>query len=802
MKKKQEKLKEQPINNEQMFVDLMNHKTWDESVEEQNTQQQQAPMYEPTGFDLLSDWIIGKDQQRQNYAFGGKKFQGDKNSWLNTEHSSWYVPGTVNPDQGAWEGTNAIASGVTVLNGVLGGLADIQNGYMRVNADDQIAERNRLLGQNAGFGTTTQRFNDMSNLQFANTGLTSQDVGGMSTGEGLLGIGTGLTSGAALGAQVGGVPGAIIGGALGAIKSGIKWGVNNFYANKTASEQNNLNTILNNQIIAKTNYNNTIQDQLDMLRQRQVKNGGKIHVKSDGGYINSASDNYKRQLTEFNTGGNHEDNPNGGVQQGVDPSDGQPNLVEEGETKWNDYIFSKRVFATGGTLKVNKLNDKKYDGKSYAEISKDLYKEYKERPNDAIARRTWEALAARLQQAQEADKLKLKQKKVEGFISSLDDDQLNALMNTMQEEYSAQEQQQQLSKQQEAEQVAMQDEAYNEQLNEEAAMNGINGMYAYGGHKAQYGLEFGRQFDYNDFNSLNYPLLRFHPIAEPVLDKSEFDYNVSLTPDYIPKRSFKIPDINNKTQNTNINNNNNNNSIPLLRFAPILGSGLNYLKDVIGSQNQNDYSDANLYQRELDKIQPNIAPTISGYQKENPVDQTYLENQARSQAAATMRAVANASNGNRGYISVNNAVNAYNLQNNLGALGINAAKQNQADRLAVAQFNANIDQIQANATMSVEEKNQAIQAERAKLYGNLAQIRTQERYANDTARSQNETNFFTNIGNLGKEVMNLRLANSNLGLYYGINFYTGEIYYKPAYWGLKPEERAQMDQMLGIQANN
>jgi len=98
-----------------------------------------------------------------------------------------------------------------------------------------------------------------------------------------------------------------------------------------------------------------------------------------------------------------------------------------------------------------------------------------------------------------------------------------------------------------------------------------------------------------------------------------------------------------------------------------------------------------LYQRELDKIQPNIAPTISGYQKENPVDQTYLENQARSQAAATMRAVANASNGNRGYVSVNNAVNAYNLQNNLGALGINAAKQNQADRLAVAQFNANID---------------------------------------------------------------------------------------------------------------
>jgi hypothetical protein len=58
---------------------------------------------------------------------------------------------------------------------------------------------------------------------------------------------------------------------------------------------------------------------------------------------------------------------------------------------------------------------------------------------------------------------------------------------------------------------------------------------------------------------------------------------------------------------------------------------------------------------------PMSAPHIGGYERVNPVDTVYLENAARQQAASTMRQVANASNNNRGYVSVNNAVNAYNL---------------------------------------------------------------------------------------------------------------------------------------------
>ena len=51
----------------------------------------------------------------------------------------------------------------------------------------------------------------------------------------------------------------------------------------------------------------------------------------------------KPKLTEFNEGGSHEDSPIGGVPQGINKSNGQPNLVEQGETKFKDYIFSDRL---------------------------------------------------------------------------------------------------------------------------------------------------------------------------------------------------------------------------------------------------------------------------------------------------------------------------------------------------------------------------------------------------------------------------------------------------------------------------
>lgn len=94
-------------------------------------------------------------------------------------------------------------------------------------------------------------------------------------------------------------------------------------------------------------------------------------------------------------GGTHEQNPFEGVQMGVDPQ-GVPNLVEEGEVVFNDYVFSNR-------LKVPKKDRKRLRLKegTFADAAEKLQKESAERPNDPISRRGLEASMNRLAGIQE-----------------------------------------------------------------------------------------------------------------------------------------------------------------------------------------------------------------------------------------------------------------------------------------------------------------------------------------------------------------------------------------------------------------
>ena len=107
-------------------------------------------------------------------------------------------------------------------------------------------------------------------------------------------------------------------------------------------------------------------------------------MKKNGGMVNiNPSDDV---LTEFNNGGSHENNIYSGVPQGMTP-DGQVNKVEEGETKWQDYIFSDRLLLDKGLVASHNL-PKNLTGKTFAEASKWINKSSKERPNDPISRDT------------------------------------------------------------------------------------------------------------------------------------------------------------------------------------------------------------------------------------------------------------------------------------------------------------------------------------------------------------------------------------------------------------------------------
>ena len=138
-----------------------------------------------------------------------------------------------------------------------------------------------------------------------------------------------------------------------------------------------------------------------------------------GGYF--APKDYLR----VNEGGSHEENPNGGVQIGVDP-EGNPNLLEEGEPVYKDYVYSDNIEAEKEFLEQNNLPGK-YAGKLYSKIADDLFSEAEERPLDPISRNGLEALLGRLADAQEGQKQAKEQRDLEDELANLSPEELDQL---------------------------------------------------------------------------------------------------------------------------------------------------------------------------------------------------------------------------------------------------------------------------------------------------------------------------------------------------------------------------------------
>lgn len=133
-------------------------------------------------------------------------------------------------------------------------------------------------------------------------------------------------------------------------------------------------------------------------RANFARNARKWH--SFGGWLNSQGGDFTNGVTFIDNGGSHEANPFEGVQMGIDPQ-GVPNLVEEGEVIFNDYVFSDR-------MKLPKKLKEKYSIKSetFADAAKELSKESEERPNDPISQRGLEAFMSALAESQEEVRIK------------------------------------------------------------------------------------------------------------------------------------------------------------------------------------------------------------------------------------------------------------------------------------------------------------------------------------------------------------------------------------------------------------
>ena len=143
-------------------------------------------------------------------------------------------------------------------------------------------------------------------------------------------------------------------------------------------------------------------------RANFARNARKWH--SFGGWLNSQGGDFTNGVTFIDNGGSHEANPFEGVQMGIDPQ-GIPNLVEEGEVIFNDYVFSNR-------LKVPKAIRQKYklrDNITFADAAKKLSKESEERPNDPISQRGLEAFMSALAESQEEVRIKNEDRKMNRY---------------------------------------------------------------------------------------------------------------------------------------------------------------------------------------------------------------------------------------------------------------------------------------------------------------------------------------------------------------------------------------------------
>ena len=411
----------------------------------------------------------------------------------------------------------------------------------------------------------------------------------------------------------------------------------------------------------------------------------------DGGNL------FTNGVTTIGNGGTHESNPYEGVQMGVDLQ-GVPNLVEEGEVIFNDYVFSNRLTVPNAVREKYKLRGNKE--LTFADAAKQVQKESKERPNDPISKRGLESAMSRLQQEQETIRMK-------------------------------------------------------KESNKYAKGGKLGTLYKGEGPYSQYLDLMPEAPKFNIeapiFTSLTLNDGKFSDLKSPVginpreQNKSFVDFLVDRNKDNY--KGFKSNN-NTNTEEEGIKDN-------WLRYAPIAGHAIGVFNDLFSSP---DYSAAEAIEA-VDITPSTVGYTpVGNYLSYKPFDRDYYLNKLNADAAATRRAVTNTSGGNRAAAMAGLLAADYNYGNQLGALARQAEEYNQALRERVEGFNrqtnlANTEMGLKAAMANAESRNQATKL-RLSQAGSVAAMRKAAKDAYDARRSNNINVLLEELGGLGTENWN------------------------------------------------
>ena len=522
-----------------------------------------------------------------------------------------------------------------------------------------------------------------------------------------------------------------------------------------------------------------------------------------GGELGTNGTDFTNGLLQVNEGDSHERNPLDGVPVGVD-SEGIPNLVEEGETIFNNYVFSDRMKVPAFMNKELGLSGNK--SISFAEASKKLAKESEQRPNDPLSIAGLEASLSKLADVQEAERAKKGGREYMGlmgycsggkmhkfdkggvkpyayskswdgfkyfdpktqqydkgyldFVNNINQDWLDRIFSESQpygsmERYLAKNKGFALTPKQAS--ALAQDKKYSDMHKAMAA--------AYDDYRAGMDPKTGKK-GIGDVQVTGLGPVSF------VTPPTEADLN-SL--------GEKIKAVQNvEALNTNPDDKTGKYAT-WMRYAPAIGAGIMTLTDALGLTNKPDYTMADKLEAEAGGASqaPNVAfDPIGDYMRYTPFDRQYYLNQLMASSRATDRALGNTSSPSR---AAGILANGYNTTLSMGNLARQAEEYNRGQYERVKEFNrkTNMFNSQMGLEAAMANARYGQQARKLGLSGlaQAAALRDSIDQRVGASRSANITNLLNNLGAIGRENFVFNQINSDRSRQYGVDK-SGESSYK------------------------
>lgn len=537
------------------------------------------------------------------------------------------------------------------------------------------------------------------------------------------------------------------------------------------------------------------EELLSSLGENMTKNNNSrtsMPMFAFGGALPGYGGDWSNGLNFIKAGKRHEQNPIGGVPMGI-AQDGVPNLVEEGEVIWNDYVFSNRIGVPKSVREKFKL--KGGDNMTFAEAVEKAQKASAERPNDPIEKRTLDTLLAGLMQEQETIRQKKAQKEqfsqMEDMAAFAADGGPIHIAKNKRGTFTAAATKHGMGVQEFAGHVLANKDKYSPAMVKKAnfARNAAK-WHALGGHLFALGGEED-PFDFlarvkRDYetNMANAPLAdTTTPRQKAILaiatgtpegQQAAYEY-WKTTQDPELFKNATTPEVKSETPTTP-NTTTPNTTLPtsgwqtMMRYAPIVGGIGTVFSDLKGWTNKPDYQYADAVDAAAEKAASGYTHVgytpLGDYLAYNPFDRLFYANELGAQQAATRRGILNLSNGNRGTALAGLLAADYSGNIGLGKLFREGEEYNLAQRQKVAEFNRATNMYNSEADLKAQIAN----AETDRLKANLLYeaalksnlMRQQEDQTSNAAKAANLNALFENLGSLGQEYLDRYRLNALL----------------------------------------